>query len=201
MVFRMSDEPAPESEGRTWRERAWRDAILAGDETAWRDVYDRFFEPLHAWIRFRAGGDIARTEEAVEEAWLVAVRRMRDFDPARGGMGAWLRGIAANVLRSQGRLLARRRRVERAPAEGGPDPADPAGNDGERRAELIEAIGAAMGGIAPRYRDVLREKYAEGRTVEEIAERRGETPKAVESLLSRARAAFREAYGALEEGA
>jgi len=41
---------------------------------------------------------------------------------------------------------------------------------------------------------VLRAKYLEGLSVAEIASARGETPKAVESLLSRARQAFRKVY-------
>jgi RNA polymerase sigma-70 factor (ECF subfamily) len=45
------------------------------------------------------------------------------------------------------------------------------------------------------YESVLRAKYLDGRSVAEIALQRGESEKAVESLLTRARAAFREAYG------
>ena len=49
------------------------------------------------------------------------------------------------------------------------------------------------------YEAVLRAKYLDRQTVEEIAAARGETMKAVESLLSRARQAFREAYEADHE--
>ena len=38
-------------------------------------------------------------------------------------------------------------------------------------------------------------KYLDRRSVAEMAAESGETEKAIESLLSRARAAFREAYG------
>jgi DNA-directed RNA polymerase specialized sigma24 family protein len=37
-------------------------------------------------------------------------------------------------------------------------------------------------------------KYLEGRSVADIAAERGESPKATESLLTRAREAFRQAY-------
>jgi RNA polymerase sigma-70 factor (ECF subfamily) len=41
---------------------------------------------------------------------------------------------------------------------------------------------------------VLRMKYLEGRSVADIAAERDDSPKAVESLLTRAREAFRQAY-------
>jgi DNA-directed RNA polymerase specialized sigma24 family protein len=43
---------------------------------------------------------------------------------------------------------------------------------------------------------VLRAKYLDRRTVDEIAADQGLTPKAAESLLGRARQAFREAFEA-----
>ena len=41
---------------------------------------------------------------------------------------------------------------------------------------------------------VLRAKYLEGRSVADIADERCESSKAIESLLTRARQAFRQAY-------
>ena len=48
------------------------------------------------------------------------------------------------------------------------------------------------------YEDVLRAKYVERKSVAEIASETNSTEKAVESLLTRARDAFRESYGADE---
>ena len=48
---------------------------------------------------------------------------------------------------------------------------------------------AALALLPARYAAALRAKYLDGRTVDEIAAAAGQTPKAVESLLSRARAA------------
>jgi RNA polymerase sigma-70 factor (ECF subfamily) len=47
-----------------------------------------------------------------------------------------------------------------------------------------------------RYGDVLEWKYIEGASMKEISERLQSTPKAVESMLSRARLAFFEAFPA-----
>ena len=46
---------------------------------------------------------------------------------------------------------------------------------------------------------ILREKYVEGYSVEELARLHGTSAKAVESLLSRARGAFRSAFKALQK--
>ena len=47
---------------------------------------------------------------------------------------------------------------------------------------------------------MLRAKYLDGRPVDAIAADAGASPKAVESLLTRARQAFRQAYEATRDG-
>jgi RNA polymerase sigma-70 factor (ECF subfamily) len=61
--------------------------------------------------------------------------------------------------------------------------------------ERAERVAAALAELPERYEAVLRMKYLDRSSVGEIAAQTGETEKAVESLLGRARAAFREAYG------
>jgi RNA polymerase sigma-70 factor (ECF subfamily) len=51
--------------------------------------------------------------------------------------------------------------------------------------------------LDPRHEQVLRAKYLEQMSVRVIADAWRETPKAIESLLTRARQAFREAYEAV----
>jgi RNA polymerase sigma-70 factor, ECF subfamily len=57
-----------------------------------------------------------------------------------------------------------------------------------------QQVAAALDALAEREEAVLRAKYLDGMSVAEIASLRGETPKAIESLLSRARRAFRRVY-------
>jgi RNA polymerase sigma-70 factor (ECF subfamily) len=175
-----------------------RAAVLAGDEGAWKILYDRHFDALHAYARLRAGRDADLTDEAVQECWLTAVRRLPDFDPVRGSFAAWLRGIAENALRN---LRRKARRAREAGAIDGA--AEPAGREGSAagRLELAEEIALALASLPERHQAVLRAKYEEGLSVSEIAERGGESLKSVESLLSRARAAFREVYERRRDGA
>src|SRR5262245_27098102 len=89
----------PETD-RVWHERALRGAVLAGDERAWQTWYDQSFADLYAYVSWRCGGLRDLADEMVQETWLVAVGRVRHFDAERASFAAWLRGIAANVIRN-----------------------------------------------------------------------------------------------------
>lgn len=177
-----SDQPGNE-------EFALRAAVLAGNDAAWQVLYDRHVDALYAFAWYRSGRRADRADEVVQETWLAAVRRIEAFDPARGAFESWLKGIAANVLRNQRR---RWRRDEQAEALCDEDllqePAPP---------ENGELIGLALTALPQRYQTALRAKYEERLSVAEIAGRLGVTAKAAESLLSRARDAFRDAFDEL----
>src|ERR1041385_3944474 len=97
--WRKFEEAVDDPRERIDLERALRDSVLAGDESAWRVLYERSFGPLWTYLQWRSGRRIDRTEEAVQECWLVAVRRIAEFDPERGTFEGWLRGIGGLVLR------------------------------------------------------------------------------------------------------
>jgi RNA polymerase sigma-70 factor, ECF subfamily len=175
---------------RVWRERGLRDAVAAGDAAAWRAWYEAEYAPLEGYVLWRCGSLRDLADDVLQETWLTAVRRVRRFDPMAGPFHAWLCGIAANVLRNH--LRARRRQVDRQQlliAEVGRE--DPTAADCER----AERIAVALASLPERSERVLRMKYLDRMSVADIAAVCGETEKAVESLLTRARTAFREAYG------
>jgi RNA polymerase sigma-70 factor (ECF subfamily) len=177
------------SEERVWREAGLRSAVLAGDERAWRAWYDEAFHGLFSYVHWRCAGLRDLTDEIVQETWLTAVRRMRSFDPQQGSFANWLRGIAANLLRNHWRQPHHRNgRL------GDQHTIAPSADAGIVQREQAQRIAQALACLPERQEAVLRAKYLEGRSVAEIAEDWGETPKAVESLLTRARQAFREAY-------
>src|SRR4051794_40541196 len=97
--------PRMESGDRVAREVRRRAAVLAGDELAWREWYDAAFGPLRAYVHWRCGGLADLADDVVQETWLVAVRRVRAFDPRRGSFAAWPCGIAANLVRNHLRRL------------------------------------------------------------------------------------------------
>lgn len=174
---------------RRWLERGLREAVLAGDEQAWKTLYEASFERLYAHVYYRSRGDRQQTEEIVQDCWLTAVRRIRRFDPERGAFIQWLIGIADNMLRNHGRKWWRRQWTETAGIETQGCVPSPAAS-----IEQTESLTMTLLSLPPSYQAVLRAKYEERLPVAEIAARWHTTPKAVESMLGRARQAFRAAY-------
>jgi RNA polymerase sigma-70 factor (ECF subfamily) len=181
---------------RVWRDRGLRSAVLAGDKQAWKTWYEESYPALFAYIAWRCAGLDDLAEEIVQETWLTAVRRIRSFEPERAEFASWLRGIAANLLRNHLRSRTRHGQT-RELGNGQHVPARLADPDCERE-EQSECIARALAGLPEHYEAVLRAKYLEQQSVEQIASNLHQTPKAIESLLTRARQAFREEYGKRE---
>jgi RNA polymerase sigma-70 factor (ECF subfamily) len=165
-----------------------RAAVLAGDERAWREWYEATYDDLRAYAHWRCAGLDQLAEEVVQETWLTAVRRTRDFDPKKGSFRSWLFGIAANIIREQLRAASTARRRVVALAN------DAAATTEPDESERAVRIATTLASLPPRQEQVLRSKYLEQMSVQAIADAWGETPKAIESLLTRARQAFRDAY-------
>lgn len=75
------------------------------DEDFLREVFDASYRRLVAQM-YGVCGDLAEAEDAVQEAFVRALARVRAF---RGtdNPEAWLRTVAVNVLRSRWRRLAK----------------------------------------------------------------------------------------------
>jgi RNA polymerase sigma-70 factor (ECF subfamily) len=173
-----------------------RDRVLDGDGEAAEALFQRHLDALYEFVHYRVGGDRSAAEDVVQDTMLVALDRLRAFD-GRSSLHTWLCGIAKNKIRA----LRRKRRpvlvedlLEETDAE---IDAILEAVDREplpewvlERAETQELVGATLSSLPPDYRDVLVEKYMEGRSVADIADRRGKGSKAAESTLHRARLAF-----------
>ena len=182
-----------DTEFQTLEEQGLRAAVLAGDEAAWRALYEKHFDSLFRYVHVRAGRDPQRAEEVVQECWMTAVRRIRSFDPARSDFGCWLRGIANRVLLGQTRRWARRARLAQT-APGEVSRVAPA-----ERLDLVDRVAWVLTSLPNSYEKVLRAKYERQQAVAEIAQEWGRSTKAVESLLSRARSAFREVWTGIDK--
>lgn len=178
-----------DSDARILHERFLREAVLNGNAEAWAAWYDQSFADVYRFALWRCGGNRDWAEELVQESWLIAVRRLAQFDPEKGSFCNWLRGILHNLQRNMARQRACRPRIE-------PLNADLASNRDcdDRSAERSDLVACALLALPEQFEFVLRAKYLDGLSVAEIAELQGQTPKGVESLLSRARQAFREAF-------
>jgi RNA polymerase sigma-70 factor (ECF subfamily) len=171
-------------------ERGLRSAVLAGDEVAWRTWYDQHADDVSRYAQWRCGrANLA--EDVVQETWLTVVKKIRSFDPGAGGFRGWVIGIASmianNHVRKHVRQTQKQRTLVEVPA------ASNVAHDDDRSA--LTAL--AMTELNDRHEQVLRAKYFDGLAVNDIAANWNESPKAIESLLTRAREAFRENYSRL----
>jgi RNA polymerase sigma-70 factor (ECF subfamily) len=189
--------------------------MLGGDEDAFTAFGERY---LRACYRFTLGlldGDRDLTRDTVQTAITKALSRLDNYR-GEAALGTWLCACCRNEVRMHRRR--QRSRPSEVPLEA-PDPgggeARSAGSAAER--ELQPAAGyrpqappgpesaligresalrvhAALDVLPRRYADALEWKYVDGLPVAEIAARLRLTPKAAESMLGRARAAFRRRY-------
>jgi RNA polymerase sigma-70 factor, ECF subfamily len=170
-----------------WHEALLRQAVLAGDTSAWARWYHQESPCLERFVNWRCANLQDLTEEVLQETWLLAVKQLKKFDPEKGPFATWLRGLAQNTIRNS--VRARKRRLSRVrietALEQGSDP------EQQRRSERVVEV---LSELPEHYAEVLRQKYVEGLTVQEIAARGKESEKAIESLLTRARQAFRSAF-------
>ena len=131
-----------------------------------------------ARVAFVICGDADVTRDAVQAAWAIAWRRLRDVkDPSR--VRAWLVAIAANETRQ---VIRRRRRAvvvdlsSVVDQQGGDDPADGIG---------VVDLARALRGLKPEDRSLLALRFVGGLDSSEIAAQLGGSASGVRSRLAR----------------
>ena len=155
----------------------------AGDEAAFAALYDRHQAGVYRFVLFLSGSATA-AEEITQEVFVALIRDVSRFDPARGSMGAFLCGVARNLLRRQrlrDRLLVPLDRDRGWAAEGD-------AHQDLAAAEQAEALRRAVLALPPRYREVVTLCHIEGRSYQDAAERLDCSTGTVCSRLNRARA-------------
>jgi RNA polymerase sigma-70 factor, ECF subfamily len=153
-------------------------------------LLDLYFEPVYAYVAYRVAPDRETASDITQEVFLAACRSAQTLRHADTAL-EWLRAIARAKVADHFRSAARRGQLAGAPET----PARlPAANTPE--APRPRAVRAAQGSpviraLPAEYAEALEHKYLEGLSVRDMAGQRGQTEKAVESMLGRAREAFR----------
>jgi len=167
-------------------------AIQSGDEAALESLYRRYLPPVWRYACARLAGDQSAAEDVVSETFLAAVRQIGRLDPEGGAVIGWLAGIArhkiADVRRGHLRMATARPDAMTQDARASPAADPPAAAEAAETAASVRSVMAAMD---DQERLALEWKYIDGLSVREMADRLGRTERAVESVLYRARAAFR----------
>ena len=180
-------------------DRALARRILGGDERAFRGLFHAYFPRLYRFALVRLRGDHDAASEAVQQTFCKAIERL-DTYRGEAALYTWFCQICRNTILDQ----CRRRKIDDRyflPLEDRPDlravletisaPASERPDVAAWQADVHRLIQATMDALPARYGDVLEWKYVDGLPVAEIARRLEIGPKAAESLLTRARVAFR----------
>jgi len=175
--------------------------LLRGDARAFDDFFNEYFPKLYRFARRRLS-DPVLAEDVAQGALCRALDSLRGFR-GEAALFTWLctlcrRELSArlgefNPAAGSAHLAeedpAVRAALESLMANESTDPLLAAD-----RAQLRQAIRVALDYLPAPYGDILEWKYLREMSINEIAQRLGRSPKASESLLTRAREAFRETF-------
>jgi len=166
-----------------------------GDPAALTGVFDLVASELFALAQHLAR-DGAEAEDLVQDTFLLAIQKVRRFDPGRPVV-PWLVGILAREAAKQQRRRRRRPDLDRMST-----PSTPEGARTALDAELRAALESALAELPATQREVLRAHLDGGEAPREIAARLGRAPGTVRVQLHRGLAALRRALpGGLALGA
>ena len=175
--------------------------MQAGDQRAFGQFFDAYASRLAAFAARRSPLDASALEDVVQQTLINAMRNLSQF---RGDatVFTWLCQICRNLLADARRKAARPPEVASLDAmvEAEPsaipvqlldyrDPLDECAADSTR-----SAVRRSVNALPPRYARILELRYGDDLGVAEIAAILGLSESAAQSLLARARSAFRDGW-------
>lgn len=181
------------------------DRLLQGDQSSFDVFFNTYYPRLFRFALARLGND---TDLADETAQVVLCQAISKMDTYRGEapLFSWLCTFCRYEVSKQRKARDRAQGDQPLTED---DPTVQAALDSLlaqsaehpdtalHHVELRRLIKVAMDHIPSMYAEVLELKYVRELSVNEIAETLGRSPKAMESSLTRARAAFRDCFRSL----
>ena len=169
-------------------------AILRKDRKATAEFVARYADAVYAYVRSRLAPQYDLVDDLVQETLLAAWENLHQYRGA-GALQAWVMGIARHKVEDHYRARLR-----------APEPIGNADNDPDTpmsfpkfdqlldQKRLREKTWRVLQGLPEAYRLALIWRYWEKASASEMGEKTGKTEKAIERLLARARAEFRERW-------
>lgn len=189
----------------TEQDRDLVERLLRGERAAFDGFFNEYFPKLYRFVKRRMPHDAASAEDVAQAALCRALGSLHTWR-GEAALFTWLctlcrRELAArwqeNAAYSSGPPLSEDDPAVRAALESllmsETDPLQ-----ATDREQVREAIRTALDYLPAPYADVLEWKYLRDLSMAEIATKLGRSPKAAESLLTRARDAFRETFMLLQ---
>ena len=176
--------------------------LVAGDERGFAKFFDEYYPRVFRFALTRLGRDTDAADELAQRTLCRAARKLSLYR-AEASLFTWLCQICRREIHD---YLEVRQRDERRLVSIDDDPTVRAAlesipadlhSDPERlatRADSLRLVQVVLDYLPANYGNALEWKYVQGLAVSEIASRLEVTPLAAESLLARARRAFRDAW-------
>jgi RNA polymerase sigma-70 factor (ECF subfamily) len=164
--------------------------LAAGDEAAFREFHDRYFDRLYCFLLVVARGREDEAQEALQQTLLRVVRYAKVF-ASEEVFWSWLKALARSAARDGGRQRQRYAALlERFSLfVQGRELQDQSAGEEDTLHSLMEETLAAL---PIEERRLIEGKYLQGETVRELSARTGLTEKAVEARLGRLRQHLRQ---------
>jgi RNA polymerase sigma-70 factor (ECF subfamily) len=183
--------------------------MLAGDEAAFEELFETYFSGLYRFALARLDRNADAAEDVVQATLCKAITKLATYR-GEAALFTWLCTFCRHEISAyhgrQQRSVQETPLIEdtpeiRAALESlGAASADTP-DERLRRQELARLVRVTLDSLPPRYGDALEWKYIQELSVSDIAARLSVGPKAAESLLTRARQAFRDGFAAVCAGA
>jgi RNA polymerase sigma-70 factor (ECF subfamily) len=188
-------------------DRALVKRLRAGDEPAFEQFFDAYFHPLYRFALARVDRQEDLAKEVTQAALCKALEKLNTYR-GEAALFSWLCSICRFEISAHFRRLERRPPEVDLVEEGGvvrgileslPASLDDP-ESGLLRREVARLVHVIVDHLPAHYGRILEWKYTDGLSVKEIAGRLGISAKAAESLLTRARQAFKDGFASLSPG-
>ena len=169
-------------------------AVLRKDRKATAEFVARYADDLYSYIRSRLAPRYDQVDDLVQEVFLAAWENLGNYR-GTGPLQAWVIGIARHKVEDYYR---ERLRAPESIEDSDQEPAAAvSGADFHQfldQDQLRKNTWRVLAGLPEQQRLALIWRYWEKASAREMALKTGKTEKAIERLLARARAGFRERW-------
>ncbi len=181
------------------------DRLLKGDNQSFDIFFNTYFPRIYRFALLRLDHDHNLAEDTAQIVLCQAISKMSTYR-GEAPLFSWLCTFCRYEISKQRKARGRaqgeatlteddplvRSALESLLSATGEDP-----DVAAYQAELSRLVSVALDHLPALYADALECKYAHGYSVHDIADRFGKSEKATESILSRAKVAFRECFASL----
>jgi RNA polymerase sigma-70 factor (ECF subfamily) len=173
-------------------------SLLRKDRKATADFVARYTDSVYGFVRARLAPRYDQVDDLVQEVFLAAWQGLGQYR-ATGPLQAWILGIARHRVEDHYRQRLRAPESIEESEEDGVSPATAVDFHKEfhrllEQDELRIKAQRVLRGLPEMYRLALEWRYWHETPAREMANKTGKTEKAIERLLARARAEFRERW-------